>query len=195
MKILDATAVELELHGLEGLSCYDVARRAGVPPASVYQYFPTKYALVFGLAERLFEDFEFRFLEHLEQSRARSWQAFMRELVEVGAGIHNGAPAMRLLIIGGQGSREVRVLDKALNHLLAEEIAVQFERRFGIAQNARLIRALTLATEIFDAIAANSVRECGRVDRFHTREAARAVVAYLEAFLAGSDGTGAGHDE
>jgi AcrR family transcriptional regulator len=184
MKILEATVAELERSGLEGLSFHRVAESAGVPAASVYQYFPSKFALIFALAEHLFGEFKSQFLEHLERSRARSWQAFIRDLVQTSAGIHNSNAAIRLLFIGSQGSREVRVMDKSFNSFLAHEIVEQFERRYGIPQSAKLEQVMTIAVELFDTIAAVAMRRSGHIDAFHLREAERAVVSYLESFLA-----------
>lgn len=51
-RILDATAELLEAAGVEGVSTRLVAARAGVNVATIYQFFPNKYAVLNALAER-----------------------------------------------------------------------------------------------------------------------------------------------
>jgi AcrR family transcriptional regulator len=51
-RILDATAELLEEAGVEGLSTRLIASRAGVNVATIYQFFPNKYAVLNALAER-----------------------------------------------------------------------------------------------------------------------------------------------
>jgi len=51
-KILDATLELLEDSGIERISTNLIARRAGVNIASVYKYFPDKYAILHELAQQ-----------------------------------------------------------------------------------------------------------------------------------------------
>jgi AcrR family transcriptional regulator len=51
--ILEATAALLDEVGFDGLTTNAIAERAGVNIASVYKYFPNKYAVLTALAERM----------------------------------------------------------------------------------------------------------------------------------------------
>lgn len=51
-RILDATGELLEEAGIDGLSTRVIAARAGVNVATIYQFFPNKYAVVAALVER-----------------------------------------------------------------------------------------------------------------------------------------------
>jgi len=53
--LLEATARILERSGLEETSTNEIARVAGVSVGSLYQYFPSKEALVAALIERKVE--------------------------------------------------------------------------------------------------------------------------------------------
>lgn len=55
-RILNATATLLDEVGLDGLTTNLIAERAGVKVASLYQYFPNKYAVLSTLAERMFTE-------------------------------------------------------------------------------------------------------------------------------------------
>ncbi len=54
-RLLDATAALLEEAGFEALTTNKIAARAEVNVASLYKYFPNKYALIRSLAERNME--------------------------------------------------------------------------------------------------------------------------------------------
>ena len=54
-RLLDATAALLEEAGFEALTTNKIAARAEVNVASLYKYFPNKYALIRALAERNME--------------------------------------------------------------------------------------------------------------------------------------------
>ncbi len=51
-RILDATGELIEEAGVEGLSTRSIASRAGVNVATIYQFFPNKYAVFAALVER-----------------------------------------------------------------------------------------------------------------------------------------------
>jgi AcrR family transcriptional regulator len=53
-RIFDAARELLSSHGLDGVTMAEVARRAGVARATVFNYFPSKYALVEAITEEVF---------------------------------------------------------------------------------------------------------------------------------------------
>lgn len=91
-----AAAEALARHGFEGSNVNDIAARAGVSIGSLYQYFPTKEAIVAALIER----HTARALDLLDAALARTVgepldvavRAVVRAMVEVHA-----APADRVL--------------------------------------------------------------------------------------------------
>lgn len=61
--ILDAAARILRRHGPKGLTTAAIAARAGVSVGSIYDYFPTKDAIVIALAKALLDD-DVRAIQH-----------------------------------------------------------------------------------------------------------------------------------
>ncbi|MCC7412309.1 MAG: TetR/AcrR family transcriptional regulator [Gammaproteobacteria bacterium] len=183
-RILDvAEAVFIEV-GLDALSCHRVAQRAGVPPASVYQYFPSKYALLVGLADRHLAVFDSLLADHFAGRRFRRWESIVNHAIDLAVRLHNEDDAFRLLTIGDQGSRAIRVLDKQLNRRIAAFMGEQIARHCAIVdRDGALGRALEVTVEIFDAVAGAGAREQGCIDAWHAREARRAATSYLGSFL------------
>jgi AcrR family transcriptional regulator len=94
-RLLDAAAALIAEGGADGLKMSEVARRAGAPIGSLYQYFPDKSALIHGLAERYFEAGRRCIEEGL--AAARTVEALTRafcDLVDVYADLFQRDPAM-----------------------------------------------------------------------------------------------------
>jgi AcrR family transcriptional regulator len=81
-RILDAGARLLQESGYEALTTREVARRAGVPIGTLYQFFPGKHGLVAALAERNLEDYLGRLTTRLESHVPRD----TGELVDLAVG-------------------------------------------------------------------------------------------------------------
>src|SRR6476646_9230446 len=75
--ILEATARIIERDGYDALTTNEIARVAGVATGSLYQYFPTKEAVVEALQEAHFEKMGRAFLARMEELET----APLRELV------------------------------------------------------------------------------------------------------------------
>ena len=93
--ILQAAAYILVKHGWEGLNTNRVAERAGVNIASLYQYFPSKEAIVVELQRRHVAKAREGFPRALPELRAqRSLAAMLEFLVKAGVEEHRVAPAL-----------------------------------------------------------------------------------------------------
>jgi AcrR family transcriptional regulator len=65
-RLLGATCTLLERDGLQRLTTNHIAREAGVDVASLYQYFASKEALLYTLAEQWFDQVQAVYARHLE---------------------------------------------------------------------------------------------------------------------------------
>src|ERR1043165_4110798 len=65
--ILEATARIIERDGYDTLTTSEIARVAGVAAGSLYQYFPTKEAVVEALQEQHFEAMGRTFIARMEE--------------------------------------------------------------------------------------------------------------------------------
>ena len=119
--ILDAVSTILVEKGFDGVTTGAIAKKAGIPVGSIYQFFPNKYAILKALSERhakLFADMVARVV----QSRAGSFS--LDELVDA---VYDGATkvmfsnrAVIVLWAGMQHSEEMRAADAQLHYDAAE---------------------------------------------------------------------------
>jgi len=173
----------IEAHGPEETSIPEIARESGVPRASLYQFFPTKYALFAHLAERHLAEVAARVQAAGQKNVARPWRELVVRMIDAAADYYDATPVASQLILGGPMSR---------NAYLAQEVTIA---NIGLAMR-RLIAgasdgmtlpnkpdAATLSVEIaFTCMKYGYYRE-GRLSKPTRREAVRATTAYLATFL------------
>src|ERR1700722_16784152 len=72
-QILVAADLVLAADGFEALTVRRIARSAGVPVGSIYQFFPDKAAVIDALARTYIEEFEAAIGELTEAARKEVW--------------------------------------------------------------------------------------------------------------------------
>lgn len=102
-RILDAAAAIVVDQGLESLKVGDIARRAGVPLGTLYQFFARKDDIVYALAQR----FANRFGEVLESTLADApvdsdWRDLLDRLLDAYSSFYRSEPALRPLWVGAR---------------------------------------------------------------------------------------------
>ena len=148
-RILNATADLLEEVGVDSLTTNLIADRASVQVASLYQYFPNKYAVLAALAEQMFAE-QNRRVEALINSAefADSWaDGFDRVFDEIMAGrlAQPGGVALRTSLAAVPELAAVRERDR---EYLSERIAVALQAA-GARVSAHQLR--TIAQVVYDA--------------------------------------------
>lgn len=148
-QLLDAALEVLAAAGAASLRTTEVAKRCGAPVASLYQYFPTRQALLMALAERELGERSARLRAIIPDSPRAMWLALEAELRSyVRSGLD---PAVRELLFAMQADPDLRRLDAvdtaANARLLADQMA-------GVGRpSADLVRRLTLVIELAGALA------------------------------------------
>jgi AcrR family transcriptional regulator len=97
--ILDAAARVLEEHGYAAGTTNRIAERAGVSIGSLYEYFPSKDAIVVALAERELDAERDALLAVLTGARAREPLALLlRRFVEAIVDLHAARPTLHRIL-------------------------------------------------------------------------------------------------
>ena len=182
-KLLDATNELLEHHEIEDLGIYQIAKHAGVPPASAYHFFPTPGAALIGLADRYLEQFRAMAFAQAPPTERTQWQAVLRDRLQVAAEYYEKNLPVRKLLLGCHTTRELVVCNMNYNTMLAKKIVESNERDFHMPfiRNADL-KYLVALTAV-DAIYSLSQTIHGRITAEFFEEAVNSAIAYFRTFL------------
>lgn len=179
-RILRATGDLLDEAGYDALTTTAVAERAAVNIATLYRYFPDKFALVHALAVTLDAERNERFWQSMQAfAEAGDWRPELRRLLEV----HLDA---RLRISGARGLR--RALHSAPQlWVLEREGAARWVDRFQGALRHRVPRlparrATALARTVLAVLL--GLLDSAMADPALKRELGREGARVLEAYLA-----------
>ena len=188
-KVLAAAEQLLLEAGPEHTSIPEIARTSGVPRASIYQFFPNKYALFLAIGDIHLQAVVNVIREVSEQRQADEPLAqLIRRAVQAVAEYYNRHPVAGTLILGGPMSR---------NAYLSQEMTVQ-----DIGVQVRAILAthwpqlsfpqqpdvITLGVELAFACMKHGYYTDGRISQDVMEEAAVATECYLSARVQASSG-------
>src|SRR5689334_12776867 len=96
--ILDATARVLVQEGYDRASTNKIALRAGVSVGSLYQYFPSKEALVAALIDRHMEEMNGVFSERMTGLGEKPPEQLVRDVIEGMISAHKVEPKLHTVI-------------------------------------------------------------------------------------------------
>jgi len=197
-RLLDACAEVLDEVGYGALTTREVARRAGVPIGTLYQFFAGKSTLCQALAERNLEAFIERLSARLDRDPVSGWQstasvviqeyvAMKREMPGFAA-LDFGDPQPGLQLQGGGGSpggagrAAGQDADQDANRRVAgrlRPLAVQL----GAPESRDLTTVLLVAVEIADSLVRLAFRFDPDGDPWLIAEAQHVLGAYLDSRL------------
>jgi AcrR family transcriptional regulator len=181
--LVDATEALLQDHSPEDVGLYQIAERAGVPPASVYHFFPTKEAAFFALAKRYLEWFQNSIYLPVDLARLTSWQDLMASDLRGTMTYYNSHPPALKLLYGGYGG----LATKQADFIMIERQAGSLYRRYETAFHMPFVREpekkFHLNINIMDAIWGYSYVRHGEITETYYEEALNACIAYCRLFL------------
>jgi AcrR family transcriptional regulator len=185
-RILDACSDLLDEAGHEGLTTKAVARRAGVPIGTLYQFFPNLQGLLGALARRNLEGYLDRLTRRTEDERPARIGDLVDLAVDEYVTMRRTLPGFGVVdfgLIGHQDPSSSHLLDSALdnNSAVAERL-----RAFGDTllpgswpDRSTVITALRVALEAADAVLRLAFRTDPDGDPVLIAECKRLLRAYL----------------
>lgn len=181
--LLDATAELLQDEAPDAIGLYQIAKRAGVPPASVYHFFPTKEAAYVALASRCSDEL----LEvHRQPIRARlvqSWQDLYRIDARRAMEFYNSHPPYLKISYGGYGGVDAHNVDKVLALSFSSSSYNRLNRIFHMPFIKEPERKFEVRIGILDSVWQISVRRHGQITEEYFEESMRAAIAYGRLYL------------
>lgn len=102
-RILNAAAAIVADEGVDNLKVGDIAKRAGVPLGTLYQFFARKDDIIFALAQRFAEGFETVLKNSLSGINPDvGWRKLLDLLLDAYADYYRVEPALRELWVGAR---------------------------------------------------------------------------------------------
>jgi AcrR family transcriptional regulator len=181
--LVDATEALLLDRSPEDVGLYQIAERAGVPPASAYHFFPTKEAAFFALAQRYLEWFQNSIYLPVSLAGLRSWQDLMATDLRGAMTYYNSHPPALKLLYGGYGGLATKQADFIMVERLARSMYARYEAAFHMPFVREPEKKFHLNMNISDAIWGYSYVRHGEITEAYYEEALNACIAYCRLFL------------
>lgn len=180
--VLDEAAKLLMEQGLSGFSIPALAERLGFTRASIYNFFPTPYAVLNELARRELQEMETRLLALPAEHPPMSWKEQVRVTVNAAAAFHNERPVARLLILGGaQTDESYRAQAMTITHL--GSLSQRLFEEAGIHLPRTPVDVMVLAVDLGTTCLRHSVLQHGHITDAYREEATRAMIRYLTPYV------------
>jgi len=182
--ILDAAHELVASEPLDAVTTTAIARRAGLPIGSLYQYFPNRLSILAELADRELSEIDAATIAALEACADRPWREAVDRVVETSAAAHRERTSCAALWRSLHPTPEFRELARASNRRLAHALARHPALRgAGLAPEATE-RVARVAIEAGDALqslafAAPSPAEAAAL----TAEMKKLLEAYLASYV------------
>ncbi len=180
-RILATTAALLDEVGFDDLTTNLIAERAGVNVASLYKYFPNKYAVLTALADQM-RDLQLDLLSKRLQPRG-DWRGELKALLDSYEKLFLSQPGFAALAAVMQSSPPLREVDEAS---LAAEARVIAERLVSYGIDATRADREAMARVMLEAArgALPLVRRAAPASRRRMmRELRRMLESYLASYL------------
>ncbi|MFL6603412.1 MAG: TetR/AcrR family transcriptional regulator [Steroidobacteraceae bacterium] len=151
LAILKASTALIARHGILGLKMNDVARSAGIPIGSVYQYFPTKSALIAHLFSQHLDVYHRLGERYLSEARTPEQSAAkLRRLVVVVYLDNRRNTLMREVWAGVQADRTIREIHLRDNAFFSDLLYKFVRAARSTVPEAQLRRRCQVVNEMWD---------------------------------------------
>lgn len=181
--LVDATEELLRTDDPDEVGLYRIAERAGVPPASVYHFFPTKEAAFTALAMRTMEQLVAVHREPIPADQIQSWQQLFRVDAGRARDFYNTHPAGLKIFYGGYGGVDARNIDENTSLKLATASYARMDSIYYMPFMREPEAKFKSRMAILDAIWSLSVRKHGTINDEYFEESYLACTAYSRTFL------------
>jgi len=181
--LVEATERLLLNNSPDAVGLYQIAEEAGVPPASVYHFFPTKEAAFLALARTYLDEFIRLGEGPVPIAELHSWQDLIRIDMGRGKDFYNDHPPAMKILYGGYGGVETREVDSLYNLRIAESLSRRLNTVFHMPISRNTVSMFENCLAIIDGIWTISYRRYGTITDEYYNEALKACNAYCRLYL------------
>lgn len=182
-KILAAAKLLIGEVGIKKTTAYKIAERAELPPASIYQYFPSCELIFEALAELQFETHMNELNKRIQSSSITTWQQMIEMTVMSSYLFYTSDTTNMNLFLGMETTLKVRMGAASRLTRFAEWCCSMLEQRFIIEDIDTLKEPLAISVNIADAVFLRSLSLYGEIRPNYYNEALIAVLGYLSAHI------------
>lgn len=188
-KILDHAAAEVVARGVDAVGTRTIAESAGVPVASLYQYFADKDDILLALVERDIEAMDARVQEDLGALRRYSIGLIVEATLKAFVAVYRQRPAFVTIYLRGRTNAAIDEFCRAHNRDIARAL-------FDLASDLGLLTAeaqprhAEIAVEMGDRLFQLAFETDDAGDPLVVDEARKVLTAYLELYATGAGRNG-----
>jgi AcrR family transcriptional regulator len=188
-RILDVTADLITEHGVTGLSTRAIATKAGIPVASLYQYFADKEEIVLALVERDIAEMDEQVARAVTGLETLSIRTVVEATMRAFVSVYHQRPAFVVIWWRDRTNAAVMRFGRRHNKQIAHSL-------FEFATGAGLLRPDTdpvvaeLGVEVGDRVFQMAFEENLSGDKQILGEGIELVIAYLERYATSAGLTG-----
>lgn len=188
-RILDASSRIVVKNGVDALTTRGVSELAGVPVASIYQYFADKDAILLALVERDTQEMDEQVRNDLGRLEMLSVESIVETTMRAFVTVYHRRPSFVEIWLRGRTNAAVHDYGRRHNERTAAEL-LEFTIAAGLARPDTPMGAALLAVEIGDRVFQLAFEKNPRGDEFLIEEGIALVTAYLRGYAtkAGIDG-------
>ncbi len=176
--ILDACKDLLTEKGLEETSLSDVASRCGIPPGSLYHFYPSLPKLFGALAAQFYSELRDHFRGSYRSIRADSWQGYLDNLIDASCEFYRANPAYQELMLSGKASDDIKRKAR-LDDFFLTAFRRDINRRLGLPALANDREVFNNTLQIVELMLSLTVIREGNLSDRGIQEAKRAGRAYM----------------
>lgn len=193
-RILDTAADQVLAHGVEAMGTRGIAEAAGVPVASLYQYFKDKDAILLALVERDLREMADLVLGAVSSVRRLSVATLVEAALEAFVAAYRQRPALIMVWLRGRTNPVIKQQCTEHNNRIAVAL-FEHGRALGLFGDSAAPLHAAIAIEVGDRLFEKAFADDMEGDPVLLAEAQRVVTAYLELYASPAGLAGVETDE
>ena len=178
-RILDAAAQVVVAQGVDALTTRSVAQTAGVPVASLYQYFGDKDEILLALVQRDIAEMDAQVATDLGALEVLSVGAVVETTMRAFVAVYLRRPAFVEIWLRGRTHTAISEFCRAHNKRVAADL-LRLARDAGLVRDGTSLAHAALAVEVGDRVFQLAFESDLRGDRLVLDEGIELVRGYLE---------------